>query len=67
MVLVRALGTVSPDDLRGACVYRCQIKKLCEAGFLKRVSYGRYEIGPAANRLLGSQPTTDEHHRAEAA
>jgi SAM-dependent methyltransferase len=67
VALVRALGTVSPDDLRGACVYRCQIKKLCEAGLLTRVSYGRYKIGPAAHRLLGSQPTTDEHHRAEAA
>ena len=42
------LGTVSPDDLGGVCVYRCQIKKLCDAGLLIRVSYGRYEIGPAA-------------------
>ena len=67
MALVRALGTVSPDDLGGVCVYRCQIKKLCDAGLLTRVSYGRYEIGPAADRLAEPQLTADEHHRAEAA
>ena len=63
MALVRALGTVSPDDLGGVCVYRCQIKKLCNAGLLTRVSYGRYEIGPAAGPPLGA----GGHSRAEAA
>ena len=67
VALARKLGTVSPDDLGGVCVYRCQIKKLCDAGLLIRVSYGRYEIGPAADLLPKSQLTTDEHHCAEAA
>jgi hypothetical protein len=30
------------------CVYRCQIKKLCDDGLLTRVGYGRYQIGPVA-------------------
>ena len=67
MALARALGTVSPDDLGGVCVYRCQIKKLCDAALLVRVSYGRYEIGPAADALLGPQPLIDNHLSAEAA
>lgn len=67
VALVQALGTVSPDDLGGVCVYRCQIKKLCDAGLLRRVSYGRYEIGPAADRFLGLQLVSREHQRAEAA
>jgi hypothetical protein len=67
VALARVLGTVSPDDLGGVCVYRCQIKKLCDAGLLKRVSYGRYEIGPAADASLGSQLLIDDHRSAEAA
>ena len=67
MALARVLGAVSPDDLGGVCVYRCQIKKLWDAGLLKRVSYGRYEIGPAADASLGSQLLIDDHPSAEAA
>jgi hypothetical protein len=67
VALVRALGTVSPDDLGGVCVYRCQIKKLCDAGIMTRVSYGRYEIGPAADGSLGSHLLIDDHPSAEAA
>ena len=48
MALVLKLGIVSPDDLGGVCVYRCQIKKLCDDGLLMRVGYGRYQIGPVA-------------------
>ncbi len=39
---------VTPDDLGGVCVYRCQIKKLCELGLLEKVAYGQYRLGPAA-------------------
>ena len=67
MALVRALGTVSPGDLGGVCVYRCQIKKLCDAGLLIRVSYGRYVIGPSADESLGSQLLIHGHPSAEAA
>lgn len=63
MALAQALGTVSPDDLASVCVYRCQIRKLCDAGLLTRVSYGRYEVGPAAEASLGE----GVHPRAEAA
>ncbi len=58
MALVRKLGTVSPDDLGGVCVYRCQIKKLCNAGLLTRVSYGRYQIGPGIDGFLPPDSTT---------
>jgi len=36
---------VTADQLGGVCVYRCQLKKLCEAGLLVRVGHGRYQIG----------------------
>ena len=67
MALVQALGTVSPDDLRGVCVYRCQIKKLCYARLLTRIGYGRYEIGPAADRLAEPEQMAPAHRREEAA
>ena len=67
VALARVLGTVSPDDLGGVCVYRCQIKKLCDAGLLIRVSYGRYEIGPAADLMPWASSRTDEPHCAETA
>ncbi len=65
--LVRQLGTVSPDDLHGVCVYRCQLAKLCGAGLLTRVSYGRYQIGPAAELFLPHNRTTEQLDGVEAA
>lgn len=59
VALAQVLGTASPDNLGGVCVDRCQIKQLCGAGLLVRVSYGRYQIGPAAKRLPKAGPAND--------
>ena len=67
IALVRQLGTVSADDLGGVCVYRCQLKKLCDAGLLTRVSYGRYQIGLAAELFLCPDATTQRCDGAQAA
>jgi len=48
VALSRELGTVTANQLGGVCVFRCQLKKRCEAGFLVRFGYGRYQIGPNA-------------------
>lgn len=59
MALARTRDFVTPDELGGVCVYRCQIKKLCELGLLEKVAYGRYRLGPAA-------PLTDADRRIAA-
>lgn len=46
VALAQRREIVTPDDLGGVCVYRCQIKKLCGLGLLEKVSYGRYRLGP---------------------
>lgn len=48
MALARTRDFVTPDELGGVCVYRCQISKLCALGLLEKVAYGRYRLGPAA-------------------
>lgn len=47
--LPQKFGEVTTDQLGGVCVYRCQLKRLCDAGLLSRVGHGRYVLGPNAN------------------
>jgi hypothetical protein len=54
VALAKTQPFVTPDDLGGVCVYRCQIKKLCTLGLLERVAYGRYRLGPHAQADLVS-------------
>lgn len=48
VALAQSREFVTPDDLGGVCVYRCQIKKLCQQGLLEKIRYGRYRLGPNA-------------------
>jgi len=59
VALARTREFVTPDQLGGVCVYRCQIAKLCALGLLEKVAYGRYRLGPAV--------TTDPEEREIAA
>ena len=52
VALGRTQEIVTPDDLGGVCVYRCQIRKLCDLGPLEKVAYGRYRLGPAAAPVM---------------